>query len=101
VANVIFSDESRFFLNGDNGYAWRRRGEYNESVMAEHQKFPNGIMVFATIGPVFKSKFVIIEGTENAEKYREMLLKSEVFELANRKFGAGNCFLCRMVVLRI
>jgi hypothetical protein len=98
VANVIFSDESRFVLDGDKGNVWRRRGEDNESATTEYQKVPK---IIAAIGPGFKSKLVIIKGTENTERYREMLLISDVFGLANRKFGAGNYFLCRMVLLRI
>lgn len=47
--------------------------EYNKSSMAKHEKYPAGVMVFAAIGPNFKSELVIIEGTVNAESYRGVI----------------------------
>jgi hypothetical protein len=38
VQNLTFSNESRFVLNGDKGYVWKRRCEYNASAMGAQWK---------------------------------------------------------------
>jgi hypothetical protein len=92
VQNLIFRDESRFALDGDKGYVWRRRGEYNQSAMAEQEKFPGGVMVFAALGPDFKSKLVVIEDSISAEKDGDVLRRSELFIDADLKFGHRRWF---------
>jgi hypothetical protein len=61
-------------------------------VAVEHETFPNGLMVFAAIGPRFKFKLVVIMRSATGEKYREVLQQSAVFEQADAQFGARQWF---------
>ena len=48
--NLLFSDESRFILESDKRWVWRRKGEYPESVFRYSKKYPSGIMIWGAIG---------------------------------------------------
>ena len=86
---IIFSDESRFCLGSDKRWRWIRRGERDDQVFEERNKFNKGIMIFAAIGLNYKSKLVFIEGSENSLKYRHILEISNIFDEMNSKYQSG------------
>lgn len=79
--NVIFSDESKFNLIGPNGTARvrRRKGQrYSaENVLSTVKHSPYimvwGCITFAGVGPI-----IILDGTVNAEKYKEIIREGVV-----------------------
>jgi transposase len=86
---IIFSDESRFCMNSDSRWCWRRAGELEEGIFQDTVKFPVSIMVWGAIGVGFKSKLMFIENTLGAEGYIAMLLASGFIAACNQLFGLG------------
>lgn len=50
---LIFSDESRFYIQNDDQFKWYRKGEIQDKT-----KFKVGIIVFEMIGIDYKGKLV-------------------------------------------
>jgi hypothetical protein len=86
--NLIFSDESRFCMGPVNRWVRRRRGEYEEGIFAETDKYPRiSIHLWAAIGIGFKSRVVIFEETVNLDVYVEALESSGFLRMADERFG--------------
>jgi hypothetical protein len=86
---IVFSDESRFCLNSDSRWCWRRAGELEEGIFSNLVKFPISIMVWGAIGIGFKSKLMFIENTLDAAGYIAMLERSGFIAACNFLFGFG------------
>lgn len=86
---LIFSDESRFCLGSDNQWRWYRRGDDDDQVFAEVEKFSSSIMVYGAIGLDYKSKLVICEKTLDALEYRNVINKSQMKNDLDEKYGEG------------
>ena len=86
---LVFSDESRFCLGSDNQWRWYRRGDDDDQVFAEVEKFSSSIMVYGAIGLDYKSKLVICEKTLDALEYRNVINKSQMKNDLDEKYGEG------------
>jgi hypothetical protein len=54
-------------MSPDNRWIWRRRGECEEAVFAETDKYPKTcVHLWGAIGVGFKSPLIFIDGTVNA-----------------------------------
>lgn len=86
---IIFSDESRFAMNSDGKWVWRRRGDYEESAFTDRSKFPLTVMVWGAIGPGFKSRLVFCDNSVDQTEYIRILKESGLFNDADKVFGKG------------
>ena len=77
-ANVLFIDENRISLRGNDGRArvYRARGErFNENCVVEIEPFGGGsIMMFAGISMHTKTPIVRLQGAVNAVRYQTDIL---------------------------
>jgi transposase len=87
---IHFSDESRFVLGDDKRWVWYRRGEENESATVSTQKYPPSLMVFAVIGPNYKSKLLFVRGTINTPKYIQNLEEAGFIKDLDERYGPWN-----------
>jgi transposase len=88
LPKIHFSDESRFVLGDDKRWVWYRRGEYNPSAMRSTRKYPPSVMIFAVIGPNYKSKLLFVEGTINTDKYIQNLEDVGFIKDLDARYGA-------------
>ncbi|KAJ6242082.1 transposable element-related [Anaeramoeba flamelloides] len=89
--NVVFSDESWFYLNPKTRKIWRRRGENDNSVFVEKKKFPKKIMIWGAIGCNLISDLIILNSSINTDVYiKDILKKSKIIDLANQEHGIFN-----------
>jgi hypothetical protein len=88
LQNLFFCDEFRFCMGPENYWIWRRRGEYEEGICAETDKFSKiSIHVWGAIGVGFKSSLIIFEQNVNSAIEADALLKSGFVGLVNGTFG--------------
>jgi len=77
-AQVLFSDESRFCLEHNDGRVrvWRRRGErYNEDCIQQVTAHGGGsIMVWGGISAHHRSPLYLVQGRLNGQRYRDEIL---------------------------
>ena len=77
-ANVLFVDETRISLRGNDGRArvYHARGErFNENCVVETEPFGGGsIMMFAGISMHTKTPIVRLQGAVNAVRYQNDIL---------------------------
>lgn len=76
---VIFSDESKFCLNGSDGKRTirRRKGEkYNDDCLDLTVKYPASLMIWGCITSSGLGRFEFVDGIMNAKKYIETLERS-------------------------
>lgn len=76
---VLFSDESRFSLDGPDGRVrvWRRVNErLANACIDEHDRFAGGgsVMVWGGISGRYKTDLIVINGSLNSRKYRDDIL---------------------------
>jgi len=85
---VLFTDESRFTLYRSDGRrrVYRRRGErYADACVIENDRFGGGsVMVWGGISHGFKSQLIVLDGTLNAARYRDEILRPVVVPLVQR-----------------
>ena len=91
--NVLFSDESRFCLQKNDGRVrvWRRRGERNARacVVPKKAHFGGGIMVWGGITAHGKTDLVIVDGNLNSRRYIDEILRPVVVPyVQNMRQGA-------------
>ncbi|KAJ6239504.1 transposable element-related [Anaeramoeba flamelloides] len=87
--NVVFSDESWFYLNPTRKKIWRRRNENDDSVFDEKEKFSKKILIWGAFSHDIQTDLIIIKGNVNTEVYlEEIIKKSRVIELANEEYGS-------------
>jgi hypothetical protein len=85
----VFTDECRFCCRPDNKWVWKRRGEYSFATLAPVAKFAKiSIMIWAAIGPNFKSSLAVHNGLVNSETYMQALQDGFSTE-ADEKYGDG------------
>ena len=87
---IIFSDESKFTLESNKKWVWRRRGEYNDEIFTDRIKFPASVMIFGAIGPQYKSKLVYLDETVNSYNYIHILQDSGISSDLDTRYGRGN-----------
>lgn len=79
---VLFSDESRFCVSMSDGRqrVWRRKGErYSQCCIQERDRWGGGgVMVWGGISGRHRTPLVIVQGTINAQRYREEILRDHV-----------------------
>lgn len=77
-AQVLFTDESRFCLQNNDGRirVWRRQGErYADACVVERERFGGGsLMVWAGISLNGRTPLHLVEGTMTAAYYRDRIL---------------------------
>lgn len=83
---IVFTDESRFCAGPDNSWCYIRRGEWNDKVMAQRQKFPTGVMFFGGIGIGWKSRLVLCRGTVDSKAYIANLQESGLVDEMNARY---------------
>ena len=75
---VLFTDESRFTLRHADGRVrvYRRSGErYSDPCVLRHDRFGGGsVMVWGGIARNGRTELVFVNGTLNAQRYREQIL---------------------------
>ncbi|MBJ3756070.1 transposase [Salmonella enterica subsp. enterica serovar Derby] len=80
--DIIFSDESRFCLQHQDGRirVWRHRGErlYDTCIRHCHTAPSPGVMVWGAIGFVTRARLVRIAGTLNSHRYISDVLEPVV-----------------------
>ena len=86
---IIFSDESRFCLGSDNIYRWYRKGENDDQVFIESEKYNPSIMVFGAIGYNYKSEIVLCSGHVDSIEYRQLIESANIENDLNNMYGAG------------
>jgi hypothetical protein len=89
---IIYSDESRFVLGADKRWVWRRRGDHDDTIYTDTDKYPASIMVFGAIGMDFKSKLIIITGNVDSNKYIEVLQISGLVDFFSQEINNGKIF---------
>ena len=87
--DIIFSDESRFALNSDRKWVWRRRGDVDDSVFADKVKFPVSCMVWGAIGRNFRSRLFFCDNSVDSPEYVHILKASRLFDEADAAYGEG------------
>ena len=92
--NVMFSDESGFYLKFTDGRArvWRRRGEmFQDNCIQEIDRYGGGnVMVWAGISWKGKTDLVFIQGNLMSQRYRDEILHIFVWRYAG---AVGELFL--------
>ena len=87
--NVIFSDESRFSLQGNDGRVcvWRRRGErFSQQCVKESDAHRGGsVCVWGAIGLHEKSDLVHFQRNVNADIYMNDVINDQVVPLFARR----------------
>ena len=86
---IIFSDESRFCLGSDNIYRWYRKGENDDQVFKDTEKYNPSIMMFGAIGYNYKSKLVVCSGHVDSMGYRKLIQEANIVEDLNNIYGEG------------
>ena len=88
---VLFSDESRFLLRRVDGRArvLRRPGErFRKNCVLRHDRYGGGsVMVWGGITAHGRTDLVFINGTLNAQKYRQDILTPHVVPFIRRNGG--------------
>jgi len=82
---IYFSDESRFEQKADSSWRWIRRGDYNDSSYSPISKSSTSVIVWACIGPNYKSHLMIIDNNIKSESYCDDVVISGLVEEANRE----------------
>ena len=79
---VVFTDESRFHLSGNDGRIriWRRRGErYANCCVHETDRWGGGnVMVWGGISFRYRTPLIIIDGTLTSQRYINEVLRPTV-----------------------
>jgi hypothetical protein len=86
-AKWIFSDESMFVLNPTRRKIWQFPGEESEAVYQDYQGYPIKGMVWAAIGPGWKSDLFFVHGSQTAESYIDMLEENCIFPILDIQYG--------------
>lgn len=84
---VVFSDESRFCLQHNDGrqHVRRRRGEraHASTIVERHTGPTPGIMVWGAISYDSRSPLVVVEGTMTARRYVDQVIRPVVIPFMN------------------
>ena len=68
--NVLFTDESAFYLNHDHRWVWKRKGEWNvEAIQHRSSKYSKKVMMFGGICYKWKTPLICIDGNIDSITY--------------------------------
>ena len=85
---VMFTDESRFCINTNDGLAkvWRRRGKlYADCCVRECSRWGCGIvMVWGVISWCYRTPLVVIEGNSTSRRYIDEVLQPVVVQFLQK-----------------
>ena len=90
LKTIIFSDESRFVEGDDKQWVWRRYGDRNPTAQYHSKKFPKSVMIYGSIGHIYKSQIVIVHGSIDSYKYQENILRSGMINDLDSNLGKGS-----------
>jgi hypothetical protein len=90
--NVVFSDESRFYMQADSTWVRVRPGCWNETATIATVKYPVGVKVWGAIGVDLKPGLVRMSKHVDASEYRQAVLDHGLVEAATAQYGADNFF---------
>lgn len=93
--NVLFTDESYFWLGDDHRPLYRRRGEICDEIKICEKKFPEKVLIFGGISRKVKTSLIIVEkGTVDAITYIDELIDgSGLIPDMNQAYGVGKWIL--------
>ena len=92
--NVLFVDESSFYLDNSHRWVWRRRREVDQSIMHFKSKYVPKIMIFGGISYNWKTPLISIEGNVNSTIYiDECIDLSGMIPEMNSIYGVKQWFL--------
>ena len=101
---VLFTDESRFLLRRVDGRVrvFRRRGErFSENCVLRHDRYGGGsLMVWAGITAHRRTDLVFVNGTLNAQKYRQDILARHVVPFIRANGGTSQQDNARPLIAR-
>ena len=88
-SRVLFSDESRFTVDHNDGRirVWRRRGErFHHQFAVAHNRWGAGsVMIWAGISSEYRTDLHIVQGNVNGQYYPDNMLAPIVVPLATRQ----------------
>jgi hypothetical protein len=84
---IIFTDESMIFANQITGHIWRVPGCYRDDLAVSTTAHPYKRMVWAAIGPNFKSELIFIDGYIDSNAYVNLLIDTRIYEILEGMFG--------------
>lgn len=83
----VFTDESMIVKNPEKKKIRVIRGIHERGRFVEFEGYPTKVMVWACIGPGFKSRLVRVEGTLNAQGYVKLLEDSGIIAELDARYG--------------
>lgn len=83
----VFTDETMLVLNPTKRRLRVIRGVDVDQKFIDHKGYPHKVMVWAAIGPNFKSDLIRVTGTLNALAYQRLLEDSEIFQRLDERYG--------------
>ena len=89
----IFTDECIIWMNPQRKKVKVLRGLNCDEKWDSFVGYPKKIMVWAAIGPGYRSPLIRIDGYLNADKYIKLFEESNVLDDLNRRFGFMNFLL--------
>jgi hypothetical protein len=87
LPRIHFPDESRVVPGDDKGWIWYRSGEDNLDASIASRKFPESLMVFASIDIDFKSDLLVVQGTIDADQYIQNIDRLGFIDAIDQKNG--------------
>ena len=89
---IVFSDESRFCWESDNGWVHVRRGEWNETATRRREKFAKGVMVWGAIARNYLSRLIVCSCNVDSAEYQQILSQSNFIEDMNIMHGPAQWY---------
>ena len=83
----VFTDETMLVLNPTKKRVRVLRGLDADEKFIDVQGYPHKVMVWAAIGPNFKSELIRVTGTLNAAAYQNLLEQSQIFARLDERYG--------------
>ena len=83
----IFTDETMLVLNPNKRRLRVIRGVDVDEKFIDVKGYPHKVMVWAAIGPNFKSDLIRVTGTLNALSYQSLLETSGIFQKLDERYG--------------
>lgn len=96
-SNVLFVDESAFYLDNSHRWVWRRRGEFDEKLVQHRKnKYTPKVMIFGGISLNWKSPLISIQGNIDSKVYIDDCIDgAEIFPNMNCIYGNHQWYLAQ------
>lgn len=92
--NIIFTDESWFFMGPNNYYVWRKIGRIYNTVTKEHNLHPDKVMFWGGIGFNYKTPLMFFTESVTSKSYIDVAIKgSNLKATADMRFGKNHWML--------